>query len=79
MAATTREIRFNKELYSQEGLDEALQDWSEVGTFSVSDADDHLVVVVESIAEGEMTDDIVAEVLGELENYVLSVEVNRRK
>lgn len=78
-------IRFRKEFYSRETLDQALEDWSEVGTFAVADESDYHVVNLDALApeddgtENVLTDESGAEVLGEFQNYLLGLEVNNRR
>jgi len=79
MAAT---LRFCKELYSPDALAEAVADWNEVGSFALegaADAASHHVVTVESLRDGALDSPDGAEVLGEFVNYVLSVEVGKRR
>lgn len=82
MAAT---LRFHKEFYSHDAVAESIAEWEQVGTFSLNGdggaAGDpgHHVVTVESLQEGDVDGPEAAEILGEFTNYVLSVEVGKRR
>lgn len=71
-------VKLNKELYSSEAIAEALADWGEVGTFSVEDGEAYHEVHLEALADGEETPETLQEVLGELQNYILGIEIGRR-
>ena len=72
-------IRFNKEFYAQEVVAEAIRAWGEIGVFTIDDQEKHFVVALESLTEGEMTDAVVAQVLGEFQNFVLGLEAGKRR
>ena len=72
-------IRFSKEFYAQEVVAEAIQAWGEIGVFTIDDQEAHFVVALESLAEGEMTDDVATQVLGEFQNFVLGLEAGKRR
>lgn len=78
MAATAR---FSKEFYSRDAIAEAIADWEEVGAFSLGEDDGadngHFVVALESLVSPDGGDS--AEVLGEFTNYVLGVEIGKRR
>lgn len=80
MAAT---LRFHKEFYSHDAIAESIAEWEQVGSFSLNgdgagDAGHH-VVTVESLQDGDVDGPEGAEILGEFTNYVLSVEVGKRR
>ena len=73
-------VRYNKEFYGHEVVAEAIQAWGEIGTFALDDDEEgYLVVALDSLAEGEPTDEVVAQVLGEFQNFVLGMEAGRRR
>lgn len=89
MAAT---LRFNKEFYTEDALAQAIADWEEVGSFTLDGAPngeqagaaaegaaDHFVVTVQALQEGDVDGPEAAEILGEFTNYVLSLEIGRRR
>ncbi len=71
--------RFNKEFYSRGAIDAAVEDWREIGTFTVEDEEAYHVVKLSEMAEPEANEADAALALGEFENYVLGLEVGGRR
>ncbi len=72
-------LRFSKELYTREAIDEVVEAWAEVGTFSVGEEGEHHTVAIESLADEALESDALAEIAGEFGNYLLGVVVNNRR
>jgi len=74
------ELRFNKEFYSEASVQQALSDWSEVGTFEVTDTETAFVLALATLVDGDdASEDDIRTVLGEFQNYLLGVETQRRR
>lgn len=66
------ELRFSREVYSGEAVDEAVKTWSRFAEFELSETEDHWVVQVVPKHEAA-----AAQIVGEFGNYVLGLTVDR--
>jgi len=66
------ELRFHRELYSGEAIDEAVKTWSNFAEFSLSETPEHWVVEVTPKHEAA-----ARQIIGEFGNYVLGLTVDR--
>jgi hypothetical protein len=67
-----KELRFPREVYSGEAVDEAVKTWQRFADFELSETDDHWVVKVTPKHEAA-----AAQIIGEFGNYVLGLTVDR--
>lgn len=69
------ELRFSREVYAGEAVDEAVKTWSRFADFALSETDEHWVVQVtpkhESAAHQHR------QIIGEFGNFVLGLTVDR--
>ncbi len=74
-------IRFDKKLYGRASVEEAINDWREVGTFELAEEDASFQVTVASLADPDMTleGDAGQTIAGEFSNYVLGLETVARR
>ena len=74
-------LRLRQEFYPREAIDEAIRDWTEVGIFSLreDESGDHWLVSLESLSDSEVEETAIAELAGELGNYVFGLVVNSRR
>lgn len=66
------ELRFPREVYVGEAVDEAVKTWSRFADFELSETDEHWVVKVTPKHEAA-----AAQIIGEFGNYVLGLTVDR--
>jgi hypothetical protein len=66
------ELRFHREIYSGEAVDEAVKTWSNFAEFALSETEQHWVVSVTSKHEAA-----AGRIVGEFANYVLGLTVDR--
>ena len=66
------ELRFHREIYSGQAVDQAVKTWSSFADFELSETDDHWVVKVTPKHESA-----TAQIIGEFGNYVLGLTVDR--
>jgi hypothetical protein len=66
------ELRFPREVYSGEAVDEAVKTWSRFAEFSLRETEDHWVVEVTPKHEAA-----ARQIIGEFGNYVLGLTVDR--
>ena len=66
------ELRFHREIYSGEAVDEAVKTWARFAEFELSEADEHWVVKLTPKHEAASR-----QIIGEFGNYVLGLTVDR--
>lgn len=66
------ELRFHREVYVGEAIDEAVKTWSNFADFELSETEAHWVVKVTPKHEAA-----AARIIGEFGNYVLGLTVDR--
>ncbi len=66
------ELRFHREVYSGEAVDEAAKTWSRFAEFSLRETDEHWVVELTPKHEAA-----ARQIVGEFTNYVLGLTVDR--
>ena len=66
------ELRFHREVYVGEAVDEAVKTWARFADFELSETDDHWVVKVTPKHESASR-----QIVGEFANYVLGLTVDR--
>jgi hypothetical protein len=66
------ELRFHREIYAGEAIDEAVKTWSRFADFELSESDQHWVVKLTPKHESA-----AARIIGEFGNYVLGLTVDR--
>ena len=66
------ELRFNREVYSGQAVDQAVKTWSNFAEFELSETPEHWVVKVTPKHEGASR-----RIVGEFGNYVLGLTVDR--
>ena len=66
------ELRFPREVYAGEAIDEAVKTWSQFAEFELSETEDHWVVKVTPKHEAASR-----QIIGEFGNYVLGLTVDR--
>lgn len=66
------ELRFSREVYAGEAIDEAVKTWSNFAEFELSETEAHWVVKVTPKHESA-----ARQIIGEFGNYVLGLTVDR--
>jgi hypothetical protein len=66
------ELRFSREVYAGEAVDEAVKTWSRFADFELSQTDEHWVVKVTPKHEAA-----ARQIIGEFGNFVLGLTVDR--
>ena len=66
------ELRFPREVYAGEAVDEAVKTWSRFADFELSETEDHWVVRVTPKHESA-----ARQIVGEFGNFVLGLTVDR--
>jgi hypothetical protein len=66
------ELRFHREIYAGEAIDEAVKTWSSFAEFELSESDQHWIVKLTP-----KHPDAAARIIGEFGNYVLGLTVDR--
>lgn len=66
------ELRFPREVYAGEAVDEAVKVWGKFASFELTETDDHWVVKIDPKHEGA-----ARQIIGEFGNYVLGLTVDR--
>ena len=66
------ELRFHREVYAGEAVDEAVKTWSRFADFELSETDEHWVVQVTPKHESA-----ARQIIGEFGNFVLGLTVDR--
>jgi hypothetical protein len=66
------ELRFCREVYAGEAVDEAVKTWSRFADFALSETDEHWVVQVTPKHEAA-----ARQIIGEFGNFVLGLTVDR--
>jgi hypothetical protein len=66
------ELRFHRDLYSGEAVDEAVKTWSKFADFDLRESDDHWIVQLTPKHEAA-----ARQIIGEFCNYVLGLTVDR--
>ena len=66
------ELRFPREVYAGEAIDEAIKTWSRFAEFECSESDEHWIVKLTAKHEGA-----ARQIVGEFANYVLGLTVDR--
>ncbi|HLT38811.1 MAG TPA: HxsD-like protein [Enhygromyxa sp.] len=72
MTTTATELRFHREVYSGEAIDQAVKTWSNFAEFELSESDQHWIVKLTPKHEPA-----AARIIGEFGNYVLGLTVDR--
>ena len=67
-----KELRFPREVYAGEAVDEAVKVWSKFADFELRETEDHWVVEVRPKHESA-----ARQIVGEFGNYVLGLTVDR--
>lgn len=68
----TKELRFSREVYVGEAIDEAVKTWNRFADFELSETADDWIVKVAPKHESA-----AAQIIGEFGNYVLGLTVDR--
>jgi hypothetical protein len=66
------ELRFSREVYAGEAVDEAVKTWSRFADFELEQTDEHWVVKVTPKHEAA-----ARQIIGEFGNFVLGLTVDR--
>ena len=66
------ELRFSREVYAGEAVDEAVKTWSRFAEFELVQTDEHWVVKVTPKHQ-----DAARQIIGEFGNFVLGLTVDR--
>ena len=66
------ELRFPREVYAGEAVDEAVKTWGQFADFNLTQTDDHWVVEVTPKHEAA-----AQQIVGEFGNYVLGLTIDR--
>ena len=66
------ELRFSREVYAGEAVDEAVKTWSRFADFELEQTDEHSVVKVTPKHEAA-----ARQIIGEFGNFVLGLTVDR--
>ena len=66
------ELRFSREVYAGEAVDEAVKTWSRFAEFELVQTDEHWVVKV-----SPKHPDAARQIIGEVGNFVLGLTVDR--
>lgn len=68
----SQELRFPRQVYAGEAVDEAVKTWAKFADFELSETEDHWVVTITPKHEGA-----ARQIVGEFGNYVLGLTVDR--
>lgn len=66
------ELRFHREIYAGEAIDQAVKTWTGFAEFSLSETDQHWIVKLTPKHEAA-----AERIIGEFGNYVLGLTVDR--
>jgi hypothetical protein len=66
------ELRFSRDVYAGEAIDEAVKTWGRFAEFSLRETDEHWIVEVTPKHEAA-----TRQIIGEFGNYVLGLTVDR--
>ncbi|MCA9681467.1 MAG: HxsD-like protein [Myxococcales bacterium] len=67
-----KELRFSREVYAGEAVDQAVKTWSRFADFELSQTDEHWIVKLTPKHA-----DAARQIIGEFGNYVLGLTVDR--
>jgi hypothetical protein len=67
-----KELRFHREIYAGEAIDQAVKTWAAFAEFELSESDQHWIVKLTPKHEAAAT-----RIIGEFGNYVLGLTVDR--